>query len=1161
MAEVKKNLFIKGKLQKDLDERLVPDGEYRDATNLRLVTSLNSNVGSATSVLGNENVTNFTIPSDATCIGATTDETSGRIFYFVTTPTYRDYVLEYNTISNVLRIILEDSVGRVLKFDTSFRITGANFIRGNELVGDQLSWTDGLNPPRKIYIETAFGFGFNNFNEDNVSLVKRPPFEAPQVYLENDIQNNENYIFGNYFLFAYRYIYEGQEVSSFSFFSESLVTEDDGLENSPNTIGIIVNTGDSRVVGFEIVFVKPQSNNYNLIRRVIKSQLGLSDNVDFTEVFTNNDVYQIISQTDTLKVYDNVPLVAKDQNYIANRLMYLNYVDGYNMDNDSGVPIDLDYNVSSVTSVGYSNTAFVASNPVPDREVYSFSTELLLKDDRIVYSTVVSTGLGILFSKRVSGTYYVKTKGIGTIGDFFTSTEFSDFVLFLISIYQEEGITIGVSANSTSLTITILIPGSFTYVSTAGRLSIVSKPTTLLSNQSQRFGIVYYDNYNRSGSVQYNNNGKVSFSKLSSRLNAQRGSVRVTIDHEPPSFATKYKIVRTDNNYNFNKLILNNIYKWSEEESYYLSFENNTDQNKITIGENIIGAFDSSIVFRAEEVVGNLPTDGQSTSVDTEFGLLKCTLIQGNLGTATALPPPPPSVGTIDVFDGQQFNTSEENTPTETYFECAETFAITNGVHEGNVQDQNSFFTQPAIVEITCGDAYLHDQDATSGVDLERFKFNDDLTGVKYEGVNKLRGNLESSFTIQRNRLASITYSDVYNSETAFNGLNSFNLSQLNFKELNEREGSIQRSFDREGDMIVWQEHQVSKVLVNRDAYFNSEGNINVTAASVVLGDQIHYMGEYGISLDPDSLAFWGNSLYYTDKNRGVVMELNGAGQFEISKDGMRGFFKKELEEDDGALRLGGYDPVHDEYVLSFGAGTLSYSSISQTWTQFYSFVPDKMINVRGKFYTIKGTDVYLHNSSNVPRNTFYGVTSPSKISFVVNPFPSTVKVFHNLRLQGNKAWDANIKVYKSDSEDFFESTLLSTDFSLREGFWYSELKRSEIDSTSSKATYGLGTVTFKQGNNITINGGNCALTVGDDLYTTNPSVTLVGEILSVNGSVLTLSDATNVSVNDFVYGQKNMRIEGNEMRGYVARIDLELNDTEKIELYGVDSYGVQSNP
>jgi hypothetical protein len=29
-----KNLFIKGKMNKDLDERLVPQGEYRDALNV-----------------------------------------------------------------------------------------------------------------------------------------------------------------------------------------------------------------------------------------------------------------------------------------------------------------------------------------------------------------------------------------------------------------------------------------------------------------------------------------------------------------------------------------------------------------------------------------------------------------------------------------------------------------------------------------------------------------------------------------------------------------------------------------------------------------------------------------------------------------------------------------------------------------------------------------------------------------------------------------------------------------------------------------------------------------------------------------------------------------------------------------------------------------------
>ena len=42
MPEIKRT-FTAGKMNKDLDERLVPNGEYRDATNIQVSTSDGSN--------------------------------------------------------------------------------------------------------------------------------------------------------------------------------------------------------------------------------------------------------------------------------------------------------------------------------------------------------------------------------------------------------------------------------------------------------------------------------------------------------------------------------------------------------------------------------------------------------------------------------------------------------------------------------------------------------------------------------------------------------------------------------------------------------------------------------------------------------------------------------------------------------------------------------------------------------------------------------------------------------------------------------------------------------------------------------------------------------------------------------------------------------------
>ena len=52
MPEIK-NQFTGGKMNKDLDERLVPKGEYRDAMNIQVSTSEESDVGSVQNILGN----------------------------------------------------------------------------------------------------------------------------------------------------------------------------------------------------------------------------------------------------------------------------------------------------------------------------------------------------------------------------------------------------------------------------------------------------------------------------------------------------------------------------------------------------------------------------------------------------------------------------------------------------------------------------------------------------------------------------------------------------------------------------------------------------------------------------------------------------------------------------------------------------------------------------------------------------------------------------------------------------------------------------------------------------------------------------------------------------------------------------------------------------
>ena len=82
MPEIKHH-FRAGKMNKDLDERLVPNGEYRDALNVQIATSEGDDVGALQNVLGNQ-VRSTVSLSNSKCIGVIDDQENDKIYWFLT---------------------------------------------------------------------------------------------------------------------------------------------------------------------------------------------------------------------------------------------------------------------------------------------------------------------------------------------------------------------------------------------------------------------------------------------------------------------------------------------------------------------------------------------------------------------------------------------------------------------------------------------------------------------------------------------------------------------------------------------------------------------------------------------------------------------------------------------------------------------------------------------------------------------------------------------------------------------------------------------------------------------------------------------------------------------------------------------------------------------
>ena len=95
-------------MNRDLDDRLVPPGEYRDALNVGIGRSEGSDVGAVENLKGNELVTGQD-DIEGTTIGSVRDPNTNNIYWFTKGDTV-DAIYEYDGTS--VNTILKDSVTR-----------------------------------------------------------------------------------------------------------------------------------------------------------------------------------------------------------------------------------------------------------------------------------------------------------------------------------------------------------------------------------------------------------------------------------------------------------------------------------------------------------------------------------------------------------------------------------------------------------------------------------------------------------------------------------------------------------------------------------------------------------------------------------------------------------------------------------------------------------------------------------------------------------------------------------------------------------------------------------------------------------------------------------------------------------------------------------------
>ena len=193
MAKVK-NTFIKSKMNKDLDARIIANNEYRNALNVQVSKSEGENVGSLENVLGNNLIANVAVHTGVSglyCIGHVEDDSNGNMYLFFTNYLDQDPTqLKYN--SSAENFILKCSSSGVLTTlvkGAFLNFSKTHLIYGINIVENLLFWTDNRNQPRKINIDlanpTKLAIPTYYTTEDQISVAKYNPYSAIELYAES----------------------------------------------------------------------------------------------------------------------------------------------------------------------------------------------------------------------------------------------------------------------------------------------------------------------------------------------------------------------------------------------------------------------------------------------------------------------------------------------------------------------------------------------------------------------------------------------------------------------------------------------------------------------------------------------------------------------------------------------------------------------------------------------------------------------------------------------------------------------------------------------------------------------------------------------------------------------------------------------------------------
>lgn len=308
MAELK-HTFTSGRMNKDLDERLIPNGEYIDAVNIQISSSEGSDVGAIENLLGNEKLSSLRL-KNAKTLGSIAYNLKDKIYWFVTSDEI-DGIYEYDEKLKTISPILIDKK-QTNNIDLDGIIIDSNI--DNELILENVTTTKlsqliGNDLPLEIDDEVLV--------KNNILLASQDPNIRITIPKNTVVKKdtNEKIVFKNI-------EYNGNKYGGVDI--KSQYTSNGILNFSKNNLITGVNIID------DLLF---WTDNLNQPRRINISNFkkytnGIFDNDTEIEYAAKDPVSKQVSKLKRFFTEDDISVIKKAPMYAPSMQLYDSVTDG-----------------------------------------------------------------------------------------------------------------------------------------------------------------------------------------------------------------------------------------------------------------------------------------------------------------------------------------------------------------------------------------------------------------------------------------------------------------------------------------------------------------------------------------------------------------------------------------------------------------------------------------------------------------------------------------------------------------------------------------------------------------------------------------------------------------------------------------------------------------